>query len=141
MRGIRDKRQLTERDITKHTWGFEWDDIEKAAKEMREQTFGPDNDVPSGETFCFECGEVKSKDDFTGHSIWCEFCGHNFEESKLARKYMAHYIDLAWKLMNEEERERFKREMGALRLVSPEFRQIWKKEADQAALNRRYNNG
>jgi hypothetical protein len=138
---MRDKRTLSESDITKHTWGFEWDDIEKAAKEMREETFGPDSDIPSDETLCFECGEVKSKDDFTGHSIWCEFCGYNFEESKLSRKYMAQNIDLGWQLMNEEERKRFKKVMKILRSVSPEFRQMWKKEADQAALNRRYENG
>jgi hypothetical protein len=43
--------------------------------------------------------------------------------------------------MNEEERKRFKKVMKILRSVSPEFRQMWKKEADQAALNRRYENG
>ena len=138
---MRHKRQLTESDITKHTWGFEWDDVEKAAREIRESTFGPDRDVPASETFCFECGEIKSKDDFTVNSRWCPYCGYDYEESKLARKYMAANIDIAWPMMNAEERVRFKREIEALRLVSPEFRQMWKKEADQAALNRRYNNG
>jgi len=134
---MREKRELSESDITKHTWGFEWDDIEKAAKEMRESTFGPDGDVPTSEKFCFECGEsseLKSAE-------WCEFCGYGYDESRKARQFMARHIDVAWPLMNVEERDSFKKVMKGLRLVSPEFRQMWKKEADQASLNRRYENG
>jgi ribosomal protein L37E len=115
-------------------WGFEWDDIDKAAKEMRESTFGPDKDIPASEKFCFECGEVSDRND----AVWCEFCGYSYEESRKARKYMAHYIDVAWKLMNVEERAAFKKVVKVLRSVSPEFRQMWQKEADQAALTRRY---
>jgi ribosomal protein L37E len=115
-------------------WGFEWDDIEQAAKEMRESTFGPDRDIPANEKFCFNCGETSDMKD----AVWCEFCGYGYDESRKARKYMACYIDVAWKLMNEEEKFRFKRELKALRSVSPEFRQMWQKEADLAALKRRY---
>ena len=118
---MRGKRQLSESDITKHTWGFEWDDIEKAAKEMREQTFGPDNDVPIGETFCFECGEVRSKDDFTGDADWCEFCGANYDAARMAKKFMAHNIDIGWDEMEDLERARFKKVIGKLRIVSPEI--------------------
>jgi hypothetical protein len=115
-------------------WGFEWDDPIKAAKEMRESTFGPDKDIPASERFCFNCGEVSDLKE----AVWCEFCGYGYEESKLARKFMALHVDVAWKLMNAEERASFKREMKVLRSVSPEFRQMWQKEADQGALDRRY---
>jgi hypothetical protein len=127
---MKDKRQLSDKEL----WGFEWDDIEKAAKEMRESTFGPDRDIPPGEKFCFECGEISSEK----VALYCIYCGYSYEGSRLARKYMAYNIDIAWPLMNAEQRAKYKQVMNNLRLVAPEFRQMWQKEADQAALDRRY---
>jgi hypothetical protein len=130
-KGFKDKRDA-------EAWGFEWDNIERAAKEMRESTFGPDKDIHGTEKFCFQCGESDTEENRVFPSEFCPFCGYSYEESKLARKFMALHVDVAWKLMNAEQRTSFKREVKALRSVSPEFRQMWQKEADQGALDRRY---
>lgn len=121
----------------KDVWGFEWDDPDKAAKEMREEQFGPDREVVFSERFCFECGEIED----TKITACCPFCGEDYTESLKAKKFMAYNIDVAWPLMNRMERDKFKVMVKKLRSVSPEFRAMWQKQADQAAMDRRYANG
>ena len=132
MRGIRDKRELSESDITKHTWGFEWDDIKQAAKEIREETFGPDQDYRSGDQFCFNCTEELGE--YKGN---CPHCGEDVLAALMAKMYLAENIDLAWPHMGEAERANYKIVMKRFRLVNPEFRAMWKHHADLAAAKRR----
>lgn len=122
---------MNEKDV----WGFEWDDIDKAEKEEREKVFGPDRDFVEGQRFCFECGEIHIAQEklYLRH---CPFCGWNYKEARKAKQVMAMTIDEAWPEMNREERDEFKRMVKRLRSVSPEFRAMWKKGADAAALKR-----
>lgn len=137
---MRDKRTLTESDITKHTWGFEWDDVSEAAKEMRREQFGPDKDRTDSERFCFQCGEIHTVAD-KKFLQFCPYCGENYATSRRAKEHLAYVIDVVWPIWNEEQRAEFKRMVKRLRLVSPEFRQMWERTANQAAMDRRFKNG
>ena len=135
---MRDERQLSESDITKHTWGFEWDDIEKAVKEVSEEQFGSDNDIPGSEQFCYECGEINEVDE-NGKNNFCPYCGSDYGEAKEARRFLASVIDIVYPLWTPEVRVEYHSIMKVLRSVSPEFRAMWEKEANKAALARRYS--
>jgi protein-arginine kinase activator protein McsA len=135
---MRDKRQLTESDITKHTWGFEWDDVRKAARELEAEEFG----TPSvSQQHCWECGEIKSDEQNDGHLEYCPFCGTNYKEAKQSRRYLASVIDVVYPLWSAEERAEYHSVVKVLRSVNPEFRAMWEEETNKAALGRRYANG
>ena len=62
----------------------------------------------------------------------------NFEQTL---RQLTRHIDDIWPQMNEEEEADFRRMMKRSRPCNPEFRAMWKKEANNAALQRRYANG
>jgi hypothetical protein len=116
-------------------WGFEWDDPDKAAKEMEREVFGKEGD--NGTKFCFECAEMVEV--VAGEKpANCFFCGQNYEKSEEAKRHLAQVIDIVWPLWSVQQQVDFKRMVRRLRSVSPEFRQMWEHEANTAALRRRY---
>jgi hypothetical protein len=137
---MRDKRELSESDINIHTWGFEWDDIGEAAKEMRRDVFGPDKDRSDSERFCFNCGEIHMVVDKKWLQF-CPYCGNNYATSRRSKEHLAYVIDEVWELWSENQRVSFKRMIKRLRSISPEFRQMWERNANQAAMDRRFSNG
>jgi hypothetical protein len=134
---MREKRQLTESDITMHTWGFEWDDVAEAAKEMRREVFGPDRDRPDEESFCFQCGEIHSVVD-KKYSQYCPYCGENYATSRSSKEHLAYVIDEVWPLWSLGQQDEFKRMIKRLRSVSPVFRGMWEKTTNRAAMDRRW---
>lgn len=121
-------------------WGFEWDDPDKADKEMREEQFGPDRDISTDEQFCYSCAEVHEIDDY-GRLTACPYCGSLYKDAKEARKFLARVIDDVYPGWTKEERWEYHYIIKGLRSVSPEFRKMWQEECDLAALKRRLANG
>ena len=116
-------------------WGFEWDDPDKAAKEVEREVFGKETD--SGTKFCFECGEVAET--VAGEKpANCSFCGQNYDLSEESKRALARIIDVVYPIWNGDQRKEFHRMVKRLRLVSPEFRAMWEHETNTAALLRRY---
>jgi hypothetical protein len=117
-------------------WGFEWDDPDKAVKEMEREVFGSERESDS--KFCFECGELKENGNRKSQATYCPFCGQNYEKSEEAKRHLAQVIDIVWPLWSVQQQVDFKRMIKRLRAVSPEFRAMWEHEANHAALLRRY---
>lgn len=136
---MREKRTLTESDITKHTWGFEWDDVKQAAGELSQEEFGPDLETPTEGQHCFECGEIR--DDIHPKSEWCLYCGANYAEAKESRRFLASVVDEVYQHWAIQLRLEYHYVIKTLRSVNPEFRAMWEEEANKAALKRRYGNG
>lgn len=124
----------------KDVWGFEWDDPDKAAKEMREEQFGPDRDFVGPEQFCYVCAEIHTNDN-DNMLKYCPFCGMEYKDAKEARRFLAKVIDDVYPSWSREERDEYHSIIKTLRSVSPEFRQMWQEECDLAALKRRLLNG
>ena len=55
-------------------------------------------------------------------------------------RQLARHIDDIWPDLTDKEKAEHKKNMRVLRLYSPEFRKMWRKEANKAALKRRYTN-
>ena len=130
------QKDLTDKDV----WGFEWDDIEEAVKETEQEMFGPETSRGNGERLCFQCGEINE----IAQEGWlhtCEYCGADYQEARVAKIEMASVIDVAWPSIGDTERESFRRMQKRLRLISPEYREMWRKNANRAALLRRYAHG
>jgi hypothetical protein len=131
LRGRRSFKEIRDTEA----WGFEWDDPNRAVREVEREVFGKEDFSDS--KFCFECGEmvetvagVKPRN--------CSFCGQNYEKSEEAKRHLAQVIDIVWPMWSLQQQVDFKRMVKRLRSVSPEFRAMWEHETNTAALLRRY---
>jgi hypothetical protein len=116
-------------------WGFEWDDINRAAKEMREAVYGTDIDFPKHSQVCFSCAERRD----TAHiTKYCPYCGKDYSESTRIKRHLASIIDEVYHTWDRETKDEYHRMVKRLRLVSPEFRAMWEQTTNGAALARRY---
>ena len=59
----------------------------------------------------------------------------NFEQTF---RQLARHIDDIWPHLTAEEKGEHKETMRRLRMCSPEFRQVWRKQTNNTALKRRY---
>jgi hypothetical protein len=102
---------------------------------MREASDGPDVDFPKNEVVCFSCAE---RMDNTIPSTYCPYCGMDYKESRKLKRHLASVIDEVYHTWDREEKDEYHRMVKRLRLVSPEFRAMWEKTTNAAALKRRY---